>query len=140
MIEQRHRVPVVVAHHEAAIGLHRVRARTLVQHRRDVVLEVAGADARDEFVLVEVIGDVAVREIAELVGVVQVVDGDDVAFAARVERPDQVRTDEAGGAGDDDVHGQCSVVVRLRAYRSRSMPPSSLVTNGTLGATAHSNS
>ena len=119
MIEQRHRVPVVVAHHEAAIGLHRVRARTLVQHRGDVVLEVACADARDEFVLVEVIRDIAVREIAELVGIPQVVDGDDVALAARVERPDQVRPDESGGAGDDDVHVRCSVCYRARTPRGR---------------------
>ncbi len=79
-----------------------------MQHGGDVVLEVAGRDARDEFVLVQVIGDVAVGEVAELVGVAQIVDGDDVGLAARIERTNQVGSDETGGAGDDDVHVVCS--------------------------------
>ena len=70
----------------------------------DLAVEMAGLDARDEVVLVEVIGDVAIDEIAELVGPGQVVDGDDVLHAALVERLDEVGTDKSGRAGNDDVH------------------------------------
>ena len=103
--QQRHRIAVVVAHHVPAVGLHRVGARALVQHRRDVVVEVAFGETRQELVLVQVVGDLAIDEIGELVGARQVVDGDDGGFAALVQRANQVRADEAGRAGDDDVHG-----------------------------------
>jgi hypothetical protein len=99
-----YRVAVVVAQHEATIGLHRVRTRALVQDRSEVVLEFAGGNARDEFVLVEVMRDIAVGKIAELVRVLEVVDCDDVGLAACVERTNQVGSNETGGAGDDDIH------------------------------------
>ncbi len=104
MVEQVHRVPVVVAHHVAAIGLHRVRARALMQDRGDVVVEIAGAEPREKFFLVQVIGDLAIGEIAELVRARQIVDGDDVGLAASVEAAHEIRSHKAGGAGDDDVH------------------------------------
>ena len=74
-----------------------------MQHRRDVVVEVSVDEPGRKFVLVEVFGDLAVDQIAKLVRLLQVVDGDDLALAARVERLDQIRTDEAGGAGDDGL-------------------------------------
>ena len=76
-VEQRDRVAVVVAHHVPAVGLHRVGARALVQHRADVVVEIAVGEAREELVLVDVVVDLAVDEVGELVGARQVVDGDD---------------------------------------------------------------
>ena len=75
-----------------------------MQDRGDVVVEVTVGEPRQKLVLVEIVGDLAIGEIAELVGARQIVDGDDVGLAARVERPDEIRSDEAGGAGDDDVH------------------------------------
>ena len=48
-----------------------------MQHRRDVVVEVALLQPREELVLVEVVGDVAVGEVRDLVGVREVVDGED---------------------------------------------------------------
>ena len=139
MVEQRHRVAVVVAQHVAAVALHRVGARALVQDRRDVVVEIALRQAAQELVLVEVVGDLDIDQVANLVGARQVVDRDDVGLAARVQPAHQVRSDEAGGAGDDDVHDQdsavgCTLIVRGRGRRAR------LVTCGTRGATAHSNS
>ena len=127
MIEQRDGVAVVVAQHVPAVGRHRVRARALVKHGCDVVVEIAVADAEQELVLVEVVGDVAIGEIAKLVAVGEIVDGDDVRFAARVQRLDEIRSDEAGRAGDDDVQDLSSAVVRARRTAPR-------------GATAHSNS
>jgi hypothetical protein len=62
-----------------------------VQNRRDVVVEVAVDEPGRKFVLVEVFGDLAVDQIAELVRVLQVVDGDDLALATRVECLDQIR-------------------------------------------------
>ena len=67
-----------------------------MQHRRDLVVEVAVGEPREEFVLVDVVGDLAVDEIRELVGARQVVDGDDARLAARVQRPDQIGADESG--------------------------------------------
>jgi hypothetical protein len=58
----------------------------------------------DELFLVHVIGDVAVRQILELVGILQVVDGDDVFLASLVQRLDQVGTNKPGCAGDYLVH------------------------------------
>ena len=49
----------------------------------DVVVEVAVGEPREELVLVDVVGDLAVDEIRELVGAREVVDGDDVGLAAR---------------------------------------------------------
>ena len=90
VLEQADRVAVVVGEHVAAVGLHRVRARALVQHRRDVVVEIAVGEAGEEFLLVEVLGDLAVDEVAELVAAREIVDGDDARLAARVERLDEI--------------------------------------------------
>ncbi len=58
----------------------------------------------EELLLVHVVGDLAVDEVGELVGVRKVVDGDDVGLAAVVQRTDEIRADESGGSGDDGVH------------------------------------
>jgi hypothetical protein len=65
--------------------------------------QFALAHAIDELALVQVVGDLAVDQVAELVGAREVVDGEDVALAAIVERLDVVGADETGGAGDDDL-------------------------------------
>jgi hypothetical protein len=49
-----------------------------------------------------------VGQVAELVALRQVVDGDDVVDAAGVEALDDVAADEAGGAGDDDDAGHAN--------------------------------
>src|SRR6185369_15378575 len=105
--EEVQRVLVVVLHHVAPVGLHGVGAGALVQDRAHAV-EVAGAQPRDQVELVDVIGDLAVGDVRHLLGALQVVDGDDVGLAARVERLDEVRADEAGGAGDDERHRSAS--------------------------------
>jgi len=76
----------------------------LMEYRSDVVVEIAVARAEQELFLVEVIRDRAVGEIAEFVATRQIVDGDDVRLAARVQRLDDIRADEPCSAGDDDVH------------------------------------
>src|SRR5712691_1210490 len=103
-IEQRHRIAVVLLHHEAAVGPQGVGARALMEHRVDRAREIPRREARAEFVLVQKIGDLAGRQIAELVAVLQIVHGEDLRFAAGVERAHQVRAYEAGGAGDYVVH------------------------------------
>ena len=76
-----------------------------MQDGLDLAVVMPGLDALDEIVLVEIVGDFAVDQVLELVGLGQVVDGDDVGNAALVERLDDVRADKAGGAGDDVIHG-----------------------------------
>src|SRR5258708_775016 len=76
------------------LGLHR-QARLHRAPARD-------AQAPDEVALVDEVRDLEVGEVGDLVGARKVVDGDDVALAAQVERFHQVGTNEARGAGDDD--------------------------------------
>ncbi|MCY1415176.1 hypothetical protein D9M71_306490 [compost metagenome] len=93
-----------------------------MEQRTDHAEHAAGV-AFDEIALVQVVADLAVREVAEFVAFGQVVHRDDVGFATLVERLDQVAADEAGGASDDDAHvGHsvrrmgCRQIIRTRAY------------------------
>src|SRR5947207_11580815 len=96
------RIAIVVAHHVAAVGHHRVRARAFMNDRSEIVFEVAGVETRAELILIEVVGDLGVPEIHELVTVLEIVDGDDAGLAAPIQRMNEIRSDEAGGARDDD--------------------------------------
>jgi hypothetical protein len=49
----------------------------------DLTIEMAGLDALDEVVLVEIIGDFAIDQVLELVGLGQVVDRNDVGNTPR---------------------------------------------------------
>ena len=64
--------------------------------------------AFDEVDLVEVVADAALREVAVLVGVREVVDGDDVGDALAVEGEYVVAADEAGCAGNENAHDAVS--------------------------------
>jgi hypothetical protein len=75
-----------------------------VQDGLDAAVELAVLDQAEEFVLVQVVGDLAIGKVAELVGMRQVIHRDDVGYAPLVERLDQVCADESAGAGDDVVH------------------------------------
>jgi hypothetical protein len=72
-----------------------------VQYRPDVVVEVAVGEAYQEFLLVEVVVDLAGDEIDAFVRAGQVVDRDDARLAAAIERLDEVGADESGGPGDE---------------------------------------
>src|SRR5574343_302127 len=103
-VEQDQRVAVVVLHHVTTVRLHGVGAGALMQDGLDLAIVVPGLDTFDEILLIKVIGDFAVDQVLELVGLGQVVDGDDVGDAALVQRLDDVGADEAGGAGNDVIH------------------------------------
>ena len=87
-----------------------------MQDRRQLVFEITGVEPRDEFVPVEIVGDFNVGEIAKFFAVFEIVDCDDVGLASPIKRVHEVRSDETGGAGDDDIHG---VISRIRAIRAR---------------------
>ena len=53
---------------------------------------------RDELILVQVIGDLTIGNIAEFGAVLQVIDHDDVGMTAVVEGLDQIAANEAGAA------------------------------------------
>ncbi len=76
-----------------------------MQDSLDLAIEMAGLDALDEIVLVEVVGDLAIDQVLELVGLGQVIDCNDIGDAALVQRLDNIGADEAGSTGDDVVHG-----------------------------------
>ena len=66
--------------------------------------ELAALEARVEVAPVEVVGDLCAGEVGEFGAVAQVVDGDDVVDADRVQPAQQVGADHSGSAGDDDSH------------------------------------
>src|SRR6266567_681618 len=104
MMQQRDGVAEIIREHVAGVDFHRVRARALVNERGDVILEVAVCKTRQELVFVEVVGDLAIDEVLKPVVARKAVDGDDLRLAASVQRFHEVGSDEAGRAGDDDVH------------------------------------
>src|SRR5256885_4999316 len=66
-LEQHRRIAVVALHHVAAVGLHGVGAGTLMEYHIDRPGKFARLEAPPEFVLVEVICDLAGSQVAELV-------------------------------------------------------------------------
>src|SRR5690242_16104742 len=100
-----------------------------MQQDGDVVVEVAFGKPHREFVLVEIIGDLAIDEVAELVALRQIVDGQDLVLATLIEGLDQIGAHESGGPGDHGIHSP---------YSSISTVPTSVVTNGTRCDTEHS--
>ena len=77
-----------------------------MEHDVDRAVEIARLQPLEEVLLVDEIRDVAIDQIAELVGAREIVHRDDVALAALVQRAHQVGTDESGSAGDDVDHAQ----------------------------------
>src|SRR5690606_5745869 len=128
VLEQRQRVPVIVLHHVAPVGLHRVRAGALVEDQPGVAIAV---EVRQEFLLVDVVDDLAVDEhavyeVAQLVGPRQVVGGNDVALAPRVQRAHEIAADESGRAGDDDHSNNSSGSTAAVPSFPTTMPPARL--------------
>jgi hypothetical protein len=82
-----------------------------VQHRVDLA-ELAAPEPGIEVVLVEVVGNLRAEQVAVLRSVGQVVDGDHVVDADRVQPMHQVRANHAGRAGDDDSHA-ASLIQRV---------------------------
>ena len=75
-----------------------------MENRRDIAVKIPGQQAIEKILLIEIIGDLAIDQVAELVGAFQVVDGENPLLAALIERLDDIRSDESGSAGDDDIH------------------------------------
>ena len=75
-----------------------------MQDRVDGAVKMSLGEQFDELLLVEIVGDFAIDEVAKLVSALQVVDGDDVVDAALVEAFDDIGADKAAGAGDDGIH------------------------------------
>src|SRR5690606_21549828 len=125
VFEQLQRDAEVVVPHGASVPLRRVGAGAAVDHGLGA-REFARQDTTAEFVLVLVIGDVQVEQVAELVAVGQVVDRQDVGDAARIQPADQVAADEAGGAGDHDHDINSSAVTMDVPSLPTTMPPARL--------------
>ncbi|MNS88269.1 hypothetical protein D3C72_1222370 [compost metagenome] len=126
-IQQRHLQPlgsfeqvaaeaVVVVHHEAPVAFDGAGAGTLVQHSADLA-ELAAGKALKEVVLVEVVSNFAVGQVAKLVAIGQIVNSDDLGFAALVEGLYQIATDKPGGAGHDNRHAISPSRVESRQSR-----------------------
>src|SRR5256885_10208598 len=114
VLQQRSRIAVIVGKHQPAVGFHGVRASALMQHRRDVVVEVAVGQSWQELVLVEIVGDIAIDEIAEIIRTRKAVDRDNPCLSAGVQCADQARSDEAGSTGDDNVQARSPRSVNLQ--------------------------
>ena len=87
--------------------VHGVAACALVEHGLYVGIgQNMFAHLADEFVFVQIMGDGAVGKIADLVAIGQIVHGNDVGDAARIESVDDIAADKAGRTGYDDGHGE----------------------------------
>ena len=75
----------------------------MVQHGANLA-ELPATEAIEKIVFVQVVSDIAVGQVAKLVAVSQIVDGDDIGFITLVEGLNQVATDKTGGAGHNDSH------------------------------------
>ena len=102
-VKEVERVAVVVLHHVAAVGFHRVRAGTLMKDHFGNGQLIA-ANAFDEVVLVEIVADRAFGQIQKLFALGEIVYGNDVLIAAAVEFEHVVAADEAGRAGNQNGH------------------------------------
>jgi len=60
-------------------------------------------DQLQELVLVQIVGNFAVGEVLELVRLAQVIDRDNVLYAAIIQRLDQIGTDKSAGSGDNVI-------------------------------------
>jgi hypothetical protein len=103
-MQQPLRIGVVHLHHVLAVPLGGGRAGALMEDGLDAA-EIAGLDARQELVLVEIVGDLVIGQIGDLAAIGEVIDDDYVVMAFGIERGDDVGADHAGAARDDDHEG-----------------------------------
>src|SRR5882672_6642548 len=75
-----------------------------MQDGGNLAIERARFQRGAEVLLVEVVSNFAIHQIAEFFALAQVVDREDIGLAARIQRPDQVGSDKSGSAGNDDLH------------------------------------
>ena len=75
----------------------------------DVAVEIAGHQTLEEFVFVDVINNLTIDKVFEFVRFAQIIDGDNLAHTALVERLDKIGADKARCAGNDRVHGFTSI-------------------------------
>ena len=111
LIQQAPGPGVVVLQHESAILLAGVGTGALVKHLFRPVKP--RGQVSHELLLVQVIQEVALEQVAELAAVAEVVHCDDVLAALRVQSAQQVAADKPGGAGDDDHAGSPFVFLIL---------------------------
>ena len=116
--EHRLRAGEVLVEHILPVPLGGVGAGALVEHRLDRAEIGAGRDPLAELGAVEVVGDAGAGEVREFPAVDQVVDDEDVVAAARVQRVDEIRSDESGAAGDDEHRAITSREGRRKASGS----------------------
>jgi hypothetical protein len=103
-VEQGLRGAVVEVEHQPAVVLHRVGAGALVEDDVDAA-QLAALEAAVEIAPVEVVADRRAGEVGVFRAVAEIVDGDDVVDADRVQAAQQVGADHARRSGDDDSHG-----------------------------------
>ena len=82
-----------------------------MQHSTHVA-KLTTSKAIEKIVLVQVVGNFTVGQVAEFVAIGQIVDGDDLGLVALVERLYEIATDESCGTGYDDGHDRFPVRVR----------------------------
>ena len=70
--------------------------------------KVALCEALVKHLVVHVVGDLQISQIAKFVTIAQVVHGDDVADAPRIQPLDDVAANEASSACDNDFHAHNS--------------------------------
>src|SRR5271165_6627854 len=104
-VQQLFRVGEVIVEHVPAVLLGRIGAGPLVQYSSRLHSGGAAADEIAKLGAVHVVGDRTIAQVAELVPLGQVVNGQDVPDPALVERADHVASDESSSSRND-IHDQ----------------------------------
>src|SRR5690606_23910733 len=112
---------IVVIEHVLAVALGGVRASPLMKDRLDI-LELTAADARPEFILVQVVGNLAIDQIDEFIALGQIVHNQDISLAAPIQAAYHVAADESGASGDYDHDNSPAVTIDVPSLPT-TMPP-----------------
>ncbi len=63
---------------------------------------IAGDNARNEFILVHVVGDIQIDQVGEFGAIGQIIDHDNIGVASLVEQFDEIAADKTSAACDYD--------------------------------------
>jgi hypothetical protein len=84
-----------------------------VKHAIDGAV-VAIGETQIKLGMIDIVGDLQIGQIAELVPIAEVIDGDDVGDAALVQARDDVAADESGGSCHHDGHVQLLLFFKVK--------------------------
>src|SRR5690554_3228708 len=121
-VQQHLRVGVVVLHHELAVPFRGVRTGAFMEYRTDSAGEPITLSPLKELALIHIIGDIEIRQVSEPGSVSQIINHQDIGFAAPVEAMHDIGTDKAGSTSHDNHQKTPTVTIWAgRSFRQVSL-------------------